>query len=280
MTMRSTWKGTISTGGISVPVALVKAVSDESRLPLHRVRRADGSRVRQLNVAEADRQLVTTEDITSGYEMPNGQVVLVEDDDMAATFGTENSGAAITAFIPVASMPPRTAAQSSYYVRPEKGSERAYGLLAHAMLNTGRAAVLDIALRQRKSLAVLYPTAEGYLVLERVDWAANVRAPDFAVPKLADLAAEQVELMENLIALSPGSFDYASVTDTSAQKLEEVVQRKAEAGLVLGKAKVPGDSAPADLTEVLKASVAAAREASRPAPAKPARRSRAKAPAA
>ncbi len=188
-----------------------------------------------------------------GYETPSGQVVLVEDADMDLAFGTGNSGAGITAFIPVASLPPRTAAQASYYVKPAKGAERAYGLLAHAMLNTGRAAVLGIALRQRKSLAVLYPTAQGYLVLERVEWAANVRAPDFEVPQPADLPADQVELMENLIALSPGSFDYASVTDTSAAVLEEVVQRKAEAGLLLGTAKAPGDGAPADLEATLKA---------------------------
>lgn len=276
--MKSIWSGTISFGMVVIPVRLGPAASDESEFPLHRVRRADGSRIRMKRYAEADGPEgpeVAFEDTVPGFETGSGTVVLVEDSDYALAFGEKDRAAKILTFVPGGSIP-RAAHEATYLVEPgNKGAEHAYELLAAALRRTGREALVSIAVRKRQALALLSATKDGYLTLERLLWASALRQPDFAPPKTGITEAE-VDLAENLITQMARPFDWPSAADTSAQALADVIQRKAETGQVVGIAGAPGTGAPADLAELLRASV----EAAKPKPPARKRPSRAKAPAA
>lgn len=263
--MRSIWSGTVGFGMIVIPVKLGTVVSRED-LPLHRVRRADGSRIRQQNIAEADGQPVEWRDIAMGWDTGNGQVVLVEDADLEKAYGPKNREAKILAFVPAAELP-RAAHETSYYVEPAKGGEKAYELLATALARTGKAAVVSVAIRQRAALGLLYAD-DGYLVLERLQWASAVKKPDFGAPRTGVTDAE-VSMAENLVTAMSGEFDWRAQADTSAQALEEVIRAKTETGQLVGSPTAPrpgAATAPADLAEVLRASVAAAKAAREPKP--------------
>ncbi|WP_304438191.1 MULTISPECIES: Ku protein, partial [unclassified Frankia] len=78
--MRSIWKGVISFGLVSIPVRLYSA-TQERDVAFHQVRRSDGSRVRYRRVAEADGDEVNYADIAKGYELPDGQTVVLTDED-------------------------------------------------------------------------------------------------------------------------------------------------------------------------------------------------------
>lgn len=263
MTMRSIWTGTLSMGPVVLPVRL-GTVAAEDKLPLHQVRKSDGSRIEMKRFALADGAEVPYSDVVKGYETANGQVVLVTDSDFELAYGAKNREAKITGFTPLSSVP-RTAAETSYYVEPAKGGEKAYRLLAMALERQGKAAVVSIAVRQREAEALLYPV-NGYLVLERLQWAENVRTPDFAVPS-QDVTDAEVELAESYIALLSGEWDWAQQRDTSAQALADVIQAKAETGQVVGvpaERKAGSVTAPADLEAVLRASVEAAKAAKAP----------------
>jgi DNA end-binding protein Ku len=254
--MRSIWTGTVGWGMVTIPVKLGTAVS-EDKLPLHRVRRSDGSRVRQLNIAEADGQRVAWEDIRMGYETGTGQVVVVEKEDFERAYGEKNRTAAILAFVP-ADAAPRTAHETSYYVQPGPGGERAYALLALAMEEAGKAAVVSIAVRQREALGLLYSGGNGYLVLERLHWAAEVKQPDFAAPA-PQLQAAEISMAANLVSQMSGTFNWPAFTDKTEEKLTAVVQAKLETGQVLGVPAAPAPGAatlPADIMTALAASVA------------------------
>jgi DNA end-binding protein Ku len=262
--MRHMWTGTLGWNMVVIPVSLGTAVSEE-KLPLHRVRRTDGSRIRQQNVAEADGQPVAWEDITTGYDTGSGQVVVLEKEDFDLAYGEKNRAAKILAFIPSGSAP-RTAHETSYYVEPGKSGEKAYALLAEAMTRTGREAVVSIAVRQREALGLLYPQ-DGYLVLERLQWAADVKKPDFTVT--AEVAEKEVDLAENLVTqMSEPSFNWAAHTDTSMEKLSAVIQGKLETGQVLGTPSAPAPGTvtpPQDIMAALAASVEQARAERAPA---------------
>jgi DNA end-binding protein Ku len=259
-----------------IPVSLGTVVSKDE-LPLHRVRRSDGSRVRQPYTAEADGQPVAFADTVMGYDAGNGTVVLVEDSDFDLAYGEKNRNARIVAFVPAGSLP-RTAHEASYYVEPGKGGEQAYQLLATALRRSGKAAVVSVAVRKREALALLYPTGDGYLVLERLQWASAVKKPDFAAP--SGLVAENgVELAENYISLMTEPFDWTAQADTSAQALADVIRAKAETGQVIGApaAPLPGTPTdPADLMAALTASVEQAKAAKAPVRKPRARKPRAR----
>jgi len=268
--MRSVWDGAISFGMVVIPVKLLPATSDSGGLELHRVRRSDGSRVKMRRYAEADGPdgpEVPWEDTVMGYETGNGTTVLVEESDFTLAYGEKNRAARVITFIPAGSLP-RVAHESTYYVQPGKGGDGAYALLAEALKRTGKVAVVSVAVRARQALALLYPDERGYLLLERLQWAADVGTPPFEAP--SGVSEDQVEAAENLIALSSAPFDWAAQEDASASALADVIARKAETGQVVGTPTAPGTgAAPADLMAALAASV----EAAKPKP--PARKPRA-----
>jgi DNA end-binding protein Ku len=273
MTVKSIWSGTISFGMVVIPVRLGPAVSAENDFPLHQVRRSDGSRIRMRRYAEADGPdgpEIAFADTVPGFSTGNGTVVLVEDSDYDLAFGEKNRAAKIITFIPAGSVP-RVAHEATYLVEPGKGGEKAYELLATALARTGKAAVISIAVRKREALALLSPTGDGYLTLERLQWGASIRQPDFEAPRTGVTEAE-IDLAENLVTQLAKPFDWAAQEDGSAKALADVIQAKAEAGQVTGTAQAPGTAAPAGLAELLRASV----EAAKPKPAVRKRAPRAK----
>jgi DNA end-binding protein Ku len=253
---RSIWTGTLSAGMLVLPVKLSTVVSDES-VELHQVRKSDGSRINYRRFAAADGEEVAYADIAKGYEAPDGRTVVLTDGDFEQAFGGKSRNARILQFTELGSVP-RTAAGTSYYIQPGTGGEQAYALIAKALNDLEKAAVVSIAIRQRESLAVLYPDGSGYLVLERLNWAADVKRPDFAAPAVPSDTALALAAAE-LVNTMTKPFDWSSYTDTSAERLAEVVQAKLETGQSVGTPapRPEGSPTPAqDLTAVLQASIA------------------------
>ena len=80
--MRAIWKGTVSFGLVSIGVRVFSA-TEEKDVSFHQVRRSDGSRIRYKRVAEADGEEVTYGEIAKGYQLPDGETVVLTDEDFA-----------------------------------------------------------------------------------------------------------------------------------------------------------------------------------------------------
>lgn len=80
--MRATWKGAISFGLVTIPVQLFTA-TEEHDIPLRQVHEKDGSRVRQRRVCEAEDVEIPYQEITKGYEAPDGSMIMLSDEDLA-----------------------------------------------------------------------------------------------------------------------------------------------------------------------------------------------------
>jgi DNA end-binding protein Ku len=254
--MRSIWSGTIGIGTLVLPVKLGTVTGDESA-ELHQVRKSDGSRISYRRFAAADGAEVPYSEIAKGYELPDGRTVVLTDEDFAKAYGEKSRNAKILQFVAEDALP-RTAAGTSYYVQPGAGGEKAYALLARTMSDTGTAAVVSVAIRQRESLALLYANGDGYLILERLNWAADVKRPDFAAPDV-NLSEAELDLAENLVTQMSGPFDWSSFRDESTEKLEKIVRAKAHLGQAVGTPATRPEGSPTasqDLEAALRASVA------------------------
>lgn len=247
-------------GLLVIPVKFGNAISEE-KLPIHQIRRKDGSRIKMRRFAAADGEEVAFTDIDKGYELTDGRMVALTDADFEQAYGERNRTAQILLFTPLAGIP-RTASETSYHVQPAPGGEKAYALLAEALTRTGAGAVVSFALRERESLALLYP-AGGYLLLERLHWAARVRQPDFTLLDLT-LPEAEIQQAQQLIEAMTAAFDWTAYTDEGAARLAAIVAAKADTGQVTAAPVSTAQSAatsPHDLMAVLAASVAAARAA-------------------
>src|SRR5437016_7720230 len=80
--MRSIWKGSISFGLVSIAVKLYSA-TEEKDIAFHQVHREDGGRIKYRRVCSICGQEVAYNDIAKGYELPDGDMVVLTDDDLA-----------------------------------------------------------------------------------------------------------------------------------------------------------------------------------------------------
>src|SRR5436190_20422007 len=78
--MRAIWKGAISFGLVSIPVALYPATRREE-LKFRLLRASDLSPINYKRVAEADGKEVTWDQIVKGYEYEKGKFLVLEDED-------------------------------------------------------------------------------------------------------------------------------------------------------------------------------------------------------
>ena len=78
--MRSIWRGAVSFGLVSIGVKLYSATEDKD-VRFHQVHVTDGGRIKYKRVCSIDGEEVEYSDIAKGYELPDGQVVILTDED-------------------------------------------------------------------------------------------------------------------------------------------------------------------------------------------------------
>ncbi len=272
--MRSIWAGAISFGLVVIPVKLY-AATEQRDISFRQVHRKDGARIQFRRVCTLDGEEVPYADIAKGYELPTGDMVVLTDDDLADLPLVTAHRIEVLHFAPAAQVEPIYAAKT-YYTEPDQAGARAYVLFRDALEKSGKVAVAKVALRQREALAALR-VREGVITLETLLWPDEVRQPDFPfLDEDMDVRPQELKMAASLIDTMTEDFDPGQYHDAYREALESVVQAKIEGNDIVrpeGTEEPEPSSQPADLTEILRASVAAVKgERSQPAKAaKPAR---------
>jgi DNA end-binding protein Ku len=258
--MRSIWKGTVSFGLVTIPVKLYSA-TEERDVAFHQVRRSDGSRIKYKRVAAADGEEVPYAEIAKGFELPTGETVVLTDEDFADLPLTTQKTVDVLQFVPLEEVDPIYFARS-YYLEPDKTGLKPYVLLREALADSGRVAIVKVALRQRESLACLR-VRDDVLVLETMLWPDEIREPDFSVlDGEVDVKPAEVKMAQSLIDALSGDFDPTQFTDEYRAALETLIEAKAEGHAVVAPAAAEADTgAVVDLMAALRASVEAAKKA-------------------
>jgi DNA end-binding protein Ku len=255
--MRSIWKGVISFGLVSIPVRLYSA-TQERDVAFHQVRRSDGSRVRYRRVAEADGDEVNYADIAKGYELPDGQTVVLTDEDFANLPLSTSRAIDVLEFVPLEQVDPIYFAKS-YYIEPDRTGAKPYVLLRDALAESGRVALVKIALRQREQLATLR-VRDGVFVLETMIWPDEVREPDFPfLDEDVEVRPQELAMAASLINTLAADFDPTRFTDEYREALQSVIDAKIAGREVASPPASPQQEPVGDLMAALRASITAAR---------------------
>lgn len=224
--MRSVWNGTIRIGAASIPVRAFGATEEQSS-GLHQVHLSDGGRVRHRKVCEVDGKTVGGEELARGYVMPGGETVVLTDEDFAKLPLPTSKAIDVQAFAPLAEIDPIYFARS-YHLEPEPSGTKPYVLFSEALQQSGRVAIVKVALRARESLGVLR-IRDQVIVLETMLWPDEIRSPDF--PFLhQDVEISGAELREATVLIDALSekFSPGRYTDHYREALQALVQAKIE----------------------------------------------------
>jgi DNA end-binding protein Ku len=256
--MQSIWKGAISFGLVSIPVRLYSA-TEEKDISFRQVHREDGGRIRYKRVCSVDGEEVPYADIAKGYELPDGEMVVLEDEDFANLPISTSRAVEVLEFVPAEQVDPVMIGKP-YYCDPTGADAKPYLLLRNSLEKADRVAIVKVALRQRERLAMLRPR-DGVLVLQTLLWPDEVREARFSfLDEDVSVRPQELAMAESYISALSADFDPGEFTDEYRQALEEVIQAKVAGREVKQPQEAPQESGQVvDLMEALRRSVAEAK---------------------
>ena len=257
--MRSIWKGAISFGLVTIPVKLYSA-TEERDVSFHQVHREDGGRIRYKRVCQIDGEEIPYSDIAKGYELSSGEVVVLTDEDFADLPLTTSRTIDVLEFVPLEQVDPIYFAKS-YYLEPDAAGAKPYVLLRQALEQSGRVALVKVALRQRESLATLR-VRDGVFVLEMMLWPDEVRDAEFGfLDDDIDVRQQELQMAQSLIDTLSGDFHPEQYSDNYREALQSLIEAKVEGREVVQPEQPADDSGTVvDLMAALRASVEAAKQ--------------------
>lgn len=263
---RAMWKGAISFGLVTIPVAVYPA-TEEKTLRFNQLHDEDGGRIRYKRVCEKDGEEVTFEHIVKGYEVEKDRYVVLTDEDLNAIPVESSRAIDIHRFVDLDEIDP-VMFKKSYYLVPEETGAKAYSLLREAMADDGRVGIAKVSFRDKEHLAALRFKDEAF-VLETMYWPDEIREADFGgVDVSAKVRGQELEMAKQLIESLSGEWNPEEYSDEYREALLQIVEAKLNGQEIEVVAPEPTAKV-VDLMEALKASVAAAKkEADEPAPSR------------
>jgi len=263
---RAMWKGAISFGLVTIPVAVYPA-TEEKTLRFNQLHDEDGGRIRYKRVCEKDGEEVTFEHIVKGYEVEKDRYVVLTDEDLNAIPVESSRAIDIHRFVDLDEIDP-VMFKKSYYLVPEETGAKAYSLLREAMADDGRVGIAKVSFRDKEHLAALRFKDEAF-VLETMYWPDEIREADFGgVDVSAKVRGQELEMAKQLIESLSGDWNPEEYSDEYREAMLQIVEAKLNGQEIEVVAPEPTAKV-VDLMAALKASVAAAKkEADEPAPSR------------
>lgn len=221
---RAFWSGTIAFGLVTVPVDLLPAV--RSRRVSLRMLAPDGTPLSRRYWCPRDERLLDPAEIVRGYEVDDGEFVVVTDEELDALEPEKSREIDLRRFVPRERIDP-IYFERGYFLAPSGESTKAYRLLARAMEDAGRAGVGTFVMRGKEYLAAILSEG-GILRAETLRFEAEIRSPeDVGLPDIADVDADRTDRLEAAIEeLSADSLDPSELGDPHTERVESLVAEK------------------------------------------------------
>ena len=221
---RALWKGAIAFGLVNIPVELHTAVRD-SRPRFRMLHAEDKSPVRFERVCAREGKLVAWDELVKGYEYEKGRFVVLSKEDFRSAALEKSRTVDIRSFVKPEEIDDRFF-ETSYFLVPAKGGERAYALLREAIKETHLAGIATIVLRDAQHLAALEVVGEA-LVLTLMRYAEElVDVRDYHFPTLKDVRKPELQMARTLVENLADKWDPSQYTDQYRKNLMKIIKAK------------------------------------------------------
>jgi DNA end-binding protein Ku len=255
---RSIWSGAISFGLVNVPIKLYSAVSRKT-VRFHQLNEETGNRIQQKRVDPETGEEVPYEKIVKGYELTRDRYVIVRPEELDALDPEKTRTIDIEDFVDLDEIDP-VFYDHPYYLVPDKGAAKAYGLLLGAMERAGKVAIARVVLRSKEQLVAIRPAGD-LLMMETMIFHDEVVPSDDIddLPDAKELKASDRELKmaEQLIDSLSTGFEPGKYHDEYREKVLELIERKAQGEEIAIQPEAPAPAKVPDLMAALEASLAA-----------------------
>lgn len=251
--MRSIWKGSIAFGLVNVPVKVYTATEDHD-IRFHQVHAKDGGRIKYDRVCTVCGESVKFADIDKQYESPDGQKVVLTDDDLAKLPVAEKHEIPVLQFVPSEQIDP-ILYDRTYYLEPDSTTPKAYVLLAATLERIDRTALVHFTLRQKTRLAAMR-VRDGMLVLQTLLWPDEVRSVSFeSLEEAKAPRPQEIKMAETLVESMSDDFDPDQYTDEYQVELRRLLEEAIARGdgKIAERAEEPATDSDAEVVDLVAA---------------------------
>jgi DNA end-binding protein Ku len=250
---RSLWNGTISVGLINVPIKLYSAVESKT-VHFREVHLADEAKVEHRRFCSAEDCEVPSEEVVKGFEVKEGEYVILDKDEIAAAAGDRGHVIEVERFVETGAIDP-VFYEKTYFLGAGKDGADAYRLLHDALGKAGRTGLGRFSFHNREYLAAIRPL-DGVLGLHTmrfVDELVSGSELDFDEPGRGP-SKREVEMAGKLVSSLHEDFDPRKRKDEYRETVLDMIKRLAAGKKPRPPKDKPPEEAP-DLMAALKASL-------------------------
>src|SRR5438270_1781754 len=244
----SVWKGHLTFGLVTIPVRLFSAARSET-ISFNLLHKEDHSRIKQVTYCQLEDKPIQRSDTVKGYEYEKDHYVVVEDEDIKKVAPKTAKVMEILEFVKSKDVDP-VYLESSYYMAPDAGGEKAYALLFEALRKSGYSGVAKIAMHNREHIVILRPGQRGIL-LHTMYFTNEIRQVDEFRTDLDLVKEKELALAGTLIEALSAKFEPDKYKDTYRENLMSMIQTKISGQKVV-EAPEPHVAPVIDIMEALK----------------------------
>ena len=252
----SVWKGHLTFGLVTIPVRLFSAARSET-ISFNMLHKEDHSRIRQVTYCALEEKPIARTDTVKGYEYEKDHYVVVEDEEIKKVAPKTAKVMEILEFVKADQVDP-IYLESSYYVAPEEGGEKAYALLFTALKESGYFALAKVAMHNREHIIIMRPGDKG-IVSHTMYYQDEIRQVEEFRTDTNLVKDKELAMAKMLISSLEAEFEPQKYHDTYRDNLQKLIEAKIEGKKVV---ETPTEHvAPViDIMEALKKSLAEKRK--------------------
>jgi DNA end-binding protein Ku len=253
---RSIGSLTISFGLVAIPVKLYTATQSANTISFNLLHKTCGSRLKQNYTCIKEGVEVPRDEMVKGYEFAKDQYVQFTPEEIKALEEVGTHSIEISEFVPIESIDP-VFFDKTYYLSPDKGAGKPYGLLSEALKEAKLVAVGRWAARGKSYIVALRPVGD-VLTMQQLHFAADVRSSsEVEIPK-AEVKPAELKLARQLIdSQTVEKFDPAAFKDDVRDRIQAEIDKKVQ-GQEISVSEAQPEAAGGkviDLMEALRASL-------------------------
>ncbi len=255
---KAIWKGSISFGLVSIPVKVYPAIRE--KIVKFRNLDKEGHPIRHKNWCPVCNKEIPNDEIKKGFEISKGKFIIIEKNDLEKLRLKTTKTLEIQEFVDISQIDP-IFFETSYYLAPDRGSEKAYSLLTEALRLTNKAAIAKVVMRNKEYLVAIRAYKKG-LVMHILHYIDEIKKME-EIPELKNLVPvkeKELKLAEALIEkLTERNVDLSKFKDTYVEELKRLIKAKLKGKEIVIEERKP-EKEVKGLMEALKASVEIAKK--------------------
>jgi len=249
------WTGTVTFGLVSIPVKLFAATTSHD-ISFNLLHNECKGRIHLQNYCPQCERVVERSELVKGHQYEKNQYVVIDEADLAEIKPESSTNLDIIQFIDLKEVDP-IYFEKTYYIGPDRSSNKPFALLARAMEETGKAALGKLVMRNKEYLALVRPGMKG-LIAHFMLYSDEIRENENPISEDFEARSKELQLAKQLIENLSEPFDPTKFEDEHIKRVEEMIDARLKGRklTVLAPASRPKV---VDLMDALQKSVAQAR---------------------